>query len=343
MNKKLFILLGIIVGITFSSNLTLAAESFYTSKTIRLLVGSSPGGGFDTAGRLVARHIGKYIPGNPTVIVENNPGAGGVIVANTIFKKAKPDGLTFGLFNGGLMYSQLCKEPGIEFDATKFEYLGGPFRGGNVVGLNKASGIKNIEQWMASKRPLKFGGSGEGAGGTNTMFILKEALGLPIHMIPGYRGSSEVRLAVESGELDGTAIGWTSMRVTWRNDLEKGNVFVVLQIVPKAYPDLPNVPLAINHAKTEEGRQLIEYGLHKQIPFSRPFVMPPGTPKERMQILRKAFQECLRDKELLAEAEKAKLDVEPVTDEEMKNAVVDLFKMNPAMIAKLRKLMFESL
>jgi tripartite-type tricarboxylate transporter receptor subunit TctC len=343
MNKRIFYLLGIIVGIIFISNVALAADSFFAGKTVRVLVGSAPGGGYDTAARLVARHIGKYIPGNPTAIVENNPGAGGIIVANTIFKKVKPDGLTFGLFNGGLIYSQLCKEPGIEFDATKFEFLGAPYRGGNAVGLNKACGIKNIEQWMASKRPLKFGGSGEGAGGTNTMFILKEALGLPIQMIPGYRGSSEVRLAVESGELDGTAIGWTSMRVTWRSDLEKGNVFVVLQMVPKAYSDIPNVPLAINHAKTEEGRQLIEYGLHKQRIFSRPFVMPPGTPKERMQILRKAFQECLKDKELLAEAAKAKIDLEPVTGEEIKNAVTELFKMSPAMVAKLRKVMFESL
>lgn len=343
MNKKLFILLGIIVGITFFSNLTLAAEPSFAGKTISILVGTAPGGGFDTSARLVARHIGKYIPGNPNVIVENNPGAGGIIAANIIFKKAKPDGLTIGLFNGGLIYSQLCKEPGIEFDATKFEYLGGPFRGGNVVGLNKASGIKNVEQWMASKRPLKFGGSGEGATGTNTMFILKETLGLPIHMIPGYRGSSEVRLAVESGELDGASTSWQSMKVTWRRAIEKGDVVVVLQIVPKAYPDLPNVPMAINLVKTEEGRQLIEYGLHKEATFSRPFVLPPGTPKERGQILRKAFQECLRDKELLAEAEKARLDVEHVTAEEMKNAVIELFKIDPGMIAKLRKLMFESL
>jgi tripartite-type tricarboxylate transporter receptor subunit TctC len=305
-------------------------------------VGFSAGGGYDTYARVISRHMGKYIPGNPAIIVENMTGAGSLIAANYLYKIAKPDGLTIGSFHGGLFFNQLMAQPGIEFDARKFEFIGAVAREEAVYAFTKASGITSMEKWMASKTPVKMGGVSPGVyAPDNVIRIVKAALGLPIQLITGYKGTADIRLACESGELAGTTWGWDSMRATWRKSLETGDVIVVLQAVPKPFPDLPKVPLAINLAKTDEARQLIELGIHSPSLFARPFVLPPGTPKEQEQILSKALQETLKDKEFIAEMEKAKLDLNPVTGEELEKAVAGIFKIDPALTAKMKEILFK--
>jgi len=330
------------IGLTFISFSTLAAAPFYEGKTIRIIVGYSAGGGYDTYARVISRHMGKHIPGNPSMIVENMTGAGSLISANHLYKVAKPDGLTIGHFNGGLFFNQVLGEPGIEFDARKFEFIGAVVKEEVAFAFTKASGITSVEKWTASKTPVKMGGVAPGAfAPDNVIRIVKAALGLPIHLVSGYKGTADIRLACESGELAGTSWGWDSMRATWRKSLETGDVVVVLQGVPKPFSDLPKVPLAINLAKTDEARQLIEVGIHSPSVFARPFVLPPGTPKERLQILSKALQETLKDKEFLAETEKAKLDLNPVTDEELRKAVDGIFKLDSVMSAKLKDILFK--
>ena len=342
MCKKLFWLGTIFIGFTLISFSTLAAAPFYEGKTIRIIVGYSAGGGYDTYSRVISRHMGKHIPGNPTFVVENMTGAGSLISANHLYKVAKPDGLTIGHFNGGLFFNQVLGEQGIEFDAKKFQFIGAAVTEDCAIAFTKASGITSIEKWMASKTPVKMGGVGPGAyAPDNVIRIVKVALGLPIQLVSGYKGTADIRLACEGGELAGTSWGWQSMRVTWRKALETGDVTVVLQTVSKPFPDLPKVPLAINLAKTDEARQLIELGIHSPSIFARPFVLPPATPKDREQILSKAFQETLKDKEFLAETEKAKLDLAPVTGEELEKAVVGIFKMDAAMTAKMKDILFK--
>jgi tripartite-type tricarboxylate transporter receptor subunit TctC len=315
MNKRFSSL--IIIGLTLISSVTFAAGPFYEGKTIRIIVGFAAGGGFDLYARAFARHMGKYIPGNPTIIVENMTGAGSLISANYLYKVAKPDGLTLGHFSGGLFLSQLLEQSGIEFDSKKFEFIGAANKEDNVCVLNKASGITSIDKWMISKRLIKLGGLGSGSTFDNTIRILKTGVGLPIQLISGYRGASDIRLAVESGELDGGLWTWDTLKATWRKVLDSGDIVVVLQTVPKPLPDLPNVPLAINLAKTDEARQMIEVCIHSPSIFSRPFVLPPGAPNEQVQILRKAFQETLKDKEFLEETKKAQLGLNPVTWDEL--------------------------
>jgi tripartite-type tricarboxylate transporter receptor subunit TctC len=341
MKKKLLSFVIVIIGLTFIPVIASATAPFYEGKTIRIIVGFSPGGGFDTYARVISRHMGKHIPGNPTMIVENMPGAGSLILANHLYRVAKPDGLTIGYFGGALFFNQLMGQPGIEFDALKFEFIGAAMKQGLVYAFTKKSGITSIEKWMTSKTPVKIGGFSPGAYSDNGIRIVKAALGLPTQLISGYKGTAEIRLAAESGELAGGCWGWESMRPTWRHSLETGDVVVVLQGVPKPFPDLPNVPVAINLAKTDEARQLIEVGIHYPSIFDRPFVLPPNTPKDRVQILRKALQETLKDKEFLAETEKAKLDLNPVTGEELEKAVAHLFKIDPAMSAKLKEILFK--
>jgi tripartite-type tricarboxylate transporter receptor subunit TctC len=316
------------------------AQSFFEGKTVRVIVGLAPGGGFDTYARMIARHMGKHVPGNPTFIVENMAGAGSLIAANHVYKVAKPDGLTVGKFNGSLMLGQVLGQAGVEFDARKFEFIGAAVKEDVVCSLTKASGITTAEKWMAAKAPVKLGGVAPGASPDNSGRVLKAVLGLPIQVVSGYRGTAEIRLAVDGGELAGACWSWESMRATWRGPLEAGDVVPVVQATGKPFPDLPNVPLAINLAKSDEARRLIQVGLQNTGAFARPFVLPPGTPKERVQVLRRAFQETLKDPAFLAEAQKAKLTLDPVGGDELEKMVGELFTLDPTLLAKLKVILY---
>jgi len=318
-----------------------AQESgFFQGKTVRIIVGTSPGGGFDVYSRTLARHMGKYTAGNPNFIVENMPGAGHRIAANHVFKVARPDGLTIGNFFGGLLVGQVLGYSGIEFDAMKFEYIGVPVKDNPVCALTKGSGITNYEGWSAAKAPVKLGATGA----DDLMLygipkILNAALGLPVQVVAGYKGTSDIRLAAESGELAGGCWGWESIRSTWKKAIESGDVNVVLQTVPKSQPELVKVPLAIEMAKTNEGRQLIQIGIHDVSAITRPYVLPPSTPKDRVQILRKAMADTIKDQDFLAEVKKLNFAVDPISGEELEGIIHGLFKMKPDTLAKLKEIL----
>jgi tripartite-type tricarboxylate transporter receptor subunit TctC len=331
-----------IIGLILVSGVALAAAPFFEGKTIRIIVGYSPGGGYDAYARVLSRHMGRHIPGNPAMIVENMAGAGSLISANTLYKVAKPDGLTIGHFNGGLCFNQVLGQPGIEFDARKFIFIGAAVKEDSVVVCTKASGITSLDKWIASKTPVKLGGTGPGVyTPDNVIRIIRAALGLPIQLVSGYKGTADIRLAAEGGELAGSCWGWDAIKATWRKGLESGEVLPVLQAVPKPMPDIPNVPLAISLAKTDEARQLVEVGIHSNSIFARPFVLPPETPTDRVELLRKAFMETLKDKEFLAETEKAKLGIDAVTGDELEKTVAGAFKLDAALLARMKDILFK--
>jgi tripartite-type tricarboxylate transporter receptor subunit TctC len=223
----------------------------------------------------------------------------------------------------------------------KFVFVGAVARDESAIALTKASGITSMEKWFAAKAPVKLGTTGPGAFGTdNVVKVIKAALNLPIQVISGYKGTADMRLAAESGEIDGTTWGWDSMRGTWQKALESGMVVVVLQTVPKAFPDLAKVPLAIDLAKTAEAKQLIEYGIHYPSKITKTLALPPGTPNDRAQILQKALQETVKDPEFIAEADKAKIGLAPVTADDMKRTVDGIFKLDPGLVAKLKSILF---
>jgi tripartite-type tricarboxylate transporter receptor subunit TctC len=337
----LALVVAAIVALGLAGGAPLEAQSFFAGKTVRIIVGLAPGGGFDTYARLVARHLGKYIPGNPTVVVENMTGAGGLISANHLYRVAKPDGLALAHVPGTLLLGQVLGQPGVEFDARKFEYIGATVKEEPVCALTKASGITSIEQLMAAKTPVKIGAVAPGAPSDNTPRILKAALGLPIQVVTGYKGTAEIRLAAEGGEVAGACWAWESMRSTWRKALDAGEAIPILQVAAKPLADLPRVPVAISLAKTDEARRLIQVGIQDGSLYSRPFMAPPGTPKERVQILRKAFQEVLNDKALLAEADKAKLTLDPVSGEELEKLIAGLFTLDQAFVEKLKTVLYK--
>ena len=341
MIRKFLSLFTVIVGFILIPGVTFAAGSFYEGKTVRIIVGYPPGGGYDTYVRIIARHMGRNIPGNPNIIVENMPGAGSLVAANYLYKIAKPDGLIIGHVGGGQLLRQVFGEPGIQFDARKFEYLGAPVAGNAICVTTKASGITSIDKWIGAKTPVKMGGHGPGTMIDTVLRIAKEGLGFPTQIVTGYAGSPGIFLAMDSGEVAGTVVDWESLSVVRPKDLERGNWVVILQTKPKPYPDLPNVPLAINFAKTDEARQLVEWGLHKHSTLTRPFFLPPGTPKGLVQILEESFQKTMKDKELLAEAKGIRLSFDPVSADDLREAIAGFFKLPPAMLAKLNEIIFK--
>ena len=322
-----------------SVNSANAQEPFYRGKTVRIIVGASAGGGYDTYSRTIARHMGKHIPGNPVFVVDNMPGAGFLISTNYMYRVAKADGLTVGHFIGGLFLQQLLGKPGIEFDARKFEYIGVPAQDNYVLGVNKSTGITGMDQWLSSKSVVKLGGVGAGSATDDIPKVLAATIALPMQLVSGYKGTADVRLAFDGGEVTGICNSWESFKSTWRKELDAGELVLVLQNVAKPHPELPKIPLAINYAKTNEAQRLIRALVHSVGPTARPYLLPPGTPKDRVQILRKAFIETMKDPEFLADATKAKLDLNPLDGAELERNVREVFNLDKALIPRAKEIL----
>jgi len=212
--------------LSLSSTFAGAAQSSFEGKTVRIIVGFSAGGGFDVYSRTIARHLAKHIPGGPSVIVENMAGAGSLIAANYMYKVAKPDGLTIGNFHGYQILNQVIEQQGIEFDARRFEWIGVPVQDNGACALTSASGISSLEKWKEAKTPVKLGGVGPGDAAYNSAKILKDVLELPIQVIMGYKGTADIKLAAENGEIAGGCWQWESFKVMWRQALDAGTVSV---------------------------------------------------------------------------------------------------------------------
>jgi tripartite-type tricarboxylate transporter receptor subunit TctC len=315
-------------------------EALYRGKSFRLVVGFATGGGFDTTARVLARHLGRHIPGHPAIVVENMPGAGSLIAANHIYRVARPDGLTVGQFAGGVLLGQVLGQPGIEFDARRFGYVGAVARERVACAFDRRSGITSFDAWASARVPVKLGAQGPGAASHDAPRILLAALGLPIQLVSGYRGTAEIRLAVEAGEVAGACFNLGSMRAVWGEALETGRVRVVLRVGPPGRFDRPGVPAAIDLARGEEGRRLIET-FHAMSGLSRAFSLPPGTPAERIALLRDALGRTVRDPAFLTDAERSRLEVDPVSGQEIERLVEGLFRMDPGFTARLRAVLLE--
>jgi hypothetical protein len=205
--------------------------------------------------------------------------------------------------------------------------------------LRKESGITNIDQWFASKTPMKLGGLSPGNSTSDVARIVGAALALPIQLVEGYKGTNEIRLAADAGELHGACWAWETLKVAWQNAIPAGDVNIVLQVTAKKLPDLPNVPMALDLAKTDEARLLLKAGAIDPAAIVRVYVTTPRIPRDRLEILRKAFAATLTDQEFVAEAKKANLDINPLSGEEVKKTVDGLFKLSPAIVSKLANIL----
>ncbi len=335
--RKILFIIGFVVVIGFSS--ASAQEPNFDSKTVRIVVGFSAGGGFDVYARTIARHMGKYLPGKPTIIVENMPGAGSLIAANHTYNQAKPDGLTIGHFIGGVVVGQLLGNASAQFDSRRFEWLGAPAKLDAVCAVTKATGITDLGAWMNANTPVKLGATGPGSETYDVPRVLQSALGLPMQIVSGYKGTADIRLAAETGEIGGLCWGWEVMKSQWSKALESGDARILIQAVPKAQADLEKIPVAMDLAKTEDAKQLIQIGIHDQSAILRPFALPPGTPKGIVKFMQQAFRQTMKDSEFLAEIKQAKLGLDPVEPAEIERIVAGMSKLDPRLAAKLREIL----
>jgi tripartite-type tricarboxylate transporter receptor subunit TctC len=314
---------------------SMAQDRFFGGKTIRVIVGDPSGSGFDTYSRAIARHLGKHIPGNPTVGVENMAGAGSLIAANHIYNRAKPDGLTIGNWIGGLILQQYLNDKGVSFDAQKFEWVGSPARSNHICAFTKKSGITSLDRWQQSKARVKIGTAGSTS--VDIPRLLMKYTKLPIQLIEGYKGMRDVQLAAEAGEVAGFCASWEGTKAIWHNALDAGEGMVVLQAVNKPHPDHPKIPLAVDLIQSTEGRELFDLVVHNVGgTINRAYSLPPGTPKDRVRTLQTAFQETMKDADFLAEAKKGHLYIDPVTGSEIAKIIASVKLIAPATLERLK-------
>jgi tripartite-type tricarboxylate transporter receptor subunit TctC len=297
-----------------------SAEDFYKGKTINIIVGFAPGGGYDLNARLLARYMGKYIPGNPNVVVQNQPGAGGVRAANNVYATAPQDGTVIAAVNQGAPMYQLLDGKGAQYDASKFQWLGSMGYSNNTVYVWHGTGVKTIED--AKKRPLKMAGSGIISDANIYPAILNGLLGTKFDVINGYTGMPDSNLALERGEVDGRGGGAFATLVTGRMDwLEAKKINVLVQIGFDKEEDLPDVPLLIDLVASPEEKQIATLvTLPTALGYNH--WVGPGVPADRVEILRNAYAQTMKDPELIAEAKRQTLNIRPKTGPEIK-AMVD--------------------
>ena len=311
-----------------------SAADFYAGKTITMYVGLTPGGGYDQNARLVARHLGKYIPGNPTVIVRNMPGGGGLIMTNYVANAAPKDGLHIAAPQRGVPFEPLLGDAShAKFDPVKLNWIGSTNADTSVAIMSARTGIKT---WRDLRnRETIIGGTGVGTESVSVPQIMRNILGMKFKVIAGYPGSNELNLALERGEIEGRGVvTWTSLKPSYKEMIESGDNRILFQMGLRPHPDLPNVPLITEMADTAEQKQLLEIQF-SAFELGRPQFVATEVPAARVAILRKAFNAAMKDKELLAEAEKQGLEINPVRGEEMATVLKRVYATPPALIKKL--------
>ncbi|HSE91225.1 MAG TPA: hypothetical protein VLJ79_33760 [Candidatus Binatia bacterium] len=343
MNQKFGCLVKLVIGFALlvAAAATASGEEFYKGKTILFIVGNPPGGGYDTYTRAVARHIGKYIPGNPTTIVQNMVGAGGVTAANHIYSRAKPDGLTVGNWASGMVLRQALGDRAVHFRSDNFGWIGAPSQGYPTCAIMGFTGLKTLKDVLNSKKPIKIGGNRPGVTPEDLPRVLNLTLGTKFNVISGYEGTARIRIAMQIREVDGACWGWESMRTTARSMLDASGEDKLIPFVTYGDfqdPEVKDLPRLNEVVRGEENRAILNAYL-QPYNFYRPFTLPPGTPKERLSILRKAFKATLDDPEFLAEAKSSELIIDYVFGEEIEKSVDQILAISPKVKAKLQFLL----
>ena len=308
---------------------------FYRGKSLNLVIGTSAGNDYDYRGRLIARYLGKYIPGEPTIVPRNMPGGGGIQAANWVANLAPRDGTVLHMIMQNMMAAQAISAAGVEFDARKFAWIGNTTSAPNVINSWYTSGVTSIED--VRKRELVVGAP-MGTAGALYPALLNALAGTKFRIVTGYPGGNEVNLAMERGEVDGRGSNsWASWKSTKPEWLRDKKINVLVQVGLKRHPDLPNVPLLLELAQNEPDRKLLEF-LSADTDLSRSLVTTPGVPPERVQALRRAFDAMIKDPDFLMEASKAGMDISPATGEESQKIADSIVNATPDVAARAKVL-----
>jgi tripartite-type tricarboxylate transporter receptor subunit TctC len=315
-----------------------SVAQFYRGKQISLIVGSSAGGGYDTYARLLARHLGKYIPGNPIIVPSNMPGAASNAAAAHIYNVAPKDGTVIGAVQTAAVLDPLFGDKArMKHDASKFIYLGSATIDYYVCVARADAPVKTFKG--ALNQELIVGASQPGTSTRDFPALLNHATGTKLRVVSGYPGTREITLAMEKGEVQGLCgFSWSSLSAQHPDWLKSGFLRVLVQENDKGHPDLNKmgVPLSVNFAKSPADRQIMDL-IYSSETFGRPYILPPGVPEERVVALRKAFMDALRDPELRAEGEKIGLDLDPISGEELQKIAEKIYATPPAVVEQAKQ------
>lgn len=316
-----------------------AVAEFYRGKTLRFVVPFAAGGGHDTYTRAIAKHFGRNLPGEPTTVVENLPGAGGLTGVNQGYNAMPRDGTVVLFVSASAVLKQLAADPAVQYDATRLQYLGVPNADSNVLLISKSTGISRLEQLLEpDRKEVVLGGIGPGSPQDVATVILRDVLGARVKLVSGYDGTAKLRLAQESGELDGHWQFWDSIRATFLEKVTGGEWPAIAQLAEPPIAELRGVPSLLDLARTEEQRQIIRQATLAPYQFARIYAVAPGVPAERVAALQAAFERTLADQDFLAEAERAKLAIAPVKADQVRQRVVEFLTMPDTLRRQVVKL-----
>jgi tripartite-type tricarboxylate transporter receptor subunit TctC len=314
-----------------------SVEEFYKGKTVEVRIGFSVGGGYDTYARLLATHMGKHIPGNPTLVPQNEPGAGSLKLANWLYEAAPQDGTVFGIVARAAPFDPMFGNEAAKFDALKFNYIGSANNEVSVCVARADTGIEKFDD--LKEKELIVGGTGPTADTVQFPKIMNAVFGTKIKIIDGYPGGNDVNLAMERGEVTGRCgWSWSSVVATRQNWLDSKYMNVLMQLSTSKHPDIPDsVPLIMDLAQSDEDAQLLRVVFARQA-LGRPFIAPPNIPEDRVKALRDAFMETMSDAEFLAAAKQAELEITPVSGEDVAQLVAEAYKASPEIVKRISEI-----
>jgi tripartite-type tricarboxylate transporter receptor subunit TctC len=331
-------LLGLIAGVAMGPLPAAAQADFFRGKTVELIISTGAGGGLDTNGRIVARHLGNHIPGNPTVVAKNMPGAGHIRAANYVFKQSPKDGTTIATFIPIFVMAQVLeRSKSIQFNPAEFNWLVSTSSSNSTIYVWHITGVKTLEDAM--QREVLMGGTGVGSYNVIYPTVTNSVLGTRFKIVMGYNSTTEIAIAMERGEVQGRAgNNFNSLLSEHAEWLKTGKINLLAQVGHERDPDFPSVPLLTEFAKTDDARRILEF-FSTDIVIGRPFVTSPGVPAERVAVLRKAFDSLLKDPAFREDMKKASLDIGPVAGERIQKIVADFMNTPADIVAKAKAAM----
>jgi tripartite-type tricarboxylate transporter receptor subunit TctC len=313
-----------------------SVEEFYRGKTITMTVGTSPGGDYDLRMRMVSRHIGKHIPGNPTVIASNMPGAGQMLVANWLASVAPKDGTVIVALSQNMAVNQATGASGVKYDVRQFNWIGNTTDSPNVINAWHTTGIKTIQDVM--QRELVVGATGTASGSYLYPYALNQLVGTKFKIVTGYPGGNDINLAMERGEVGGRGSNsWASWKATRPQWLAEKKIVILVQVGVKRNAELPDIPTMQDLAKNDLDKRVLTF-ISVDTAISRPLVTNGGVPRERVEALRRAFDDTMKDPEFLAEAAKSQTDISPMTGEEAQKIAESTIATPPDVLARANAL-----
>ena len=327
--------LSILLGLSVFLAQPAAAQDFYAGKTITIAVGSAPGGSYDLYARIVARHMGKYIPGNPSFVVQNMPGANSQLMANHVYTIAPKDGTTLGAPLNTVPLNQMLEPQKTNFNAAEFNWIGAVSSPANVLVTWHTSGVKTLDD--AKQKETLIGATT--AGTTQEMYPLmaNNLFGAKFKVVTGYKASTEINIAMERGEVQGrganTYLAYRFQNPDWIRDKKINFIF---QMTDKRDPEMKDVPRLLEYAKTDEQKKIVSLMVTTEM-VGRSYFAPPGVPAERVALLRKALMAVVKDPEFLADIEQAKLEISPIPGEKLQAMVETLVATPPDIVEKYKQ------